>query len=189
MHTPMNYIAAAWIVAVVVWVIGAVTTKRTTRRQSLASRLLHVAGAWTAFFLFFARRAESGLLLRRFVPHSLLVSWTGVALTLAGVALAICARVFLGGNWSAAVTIKKGHSLVLRGPYALVRHPIYSGLLLGIFGTALAIGEIRALLATVVVLVMLLHKIILEEKFMLEQFGKTYVEYRRSVKGLIPFVW
>jgi protein-S-isoprenylcysteine O-methyltransferase Ste14 len=78
---------------------------------------------------------------------------------------------------------------VLRGPYTLVRHPIYSGLLLGIFGTAMAIGVIRALIAAVIVFVILLHKIGLEEKFMVEQFGKSYVGYQRSVKGLIPFVW
>ncbi len=123
------------------------------------------------------------------MPNSPAVAWVGVALTLAGIALAIAARLFLGGNWSGTVTIKEGHTLVRKGPYTLMRHPIYSGFLLAIFGTALAIGEIRALIAASIVLAVLTHKINLEERFMMEQFGAEYAQYRRKVNALIPFVW
>jgi len=186
---PATYIDAAWITAAVVWVIGAFTTKRTVRRQSSASRLLDLGEAWLALLLLSAKRMQFGLLALRFVPDWSGVAWLGVAVTLAGVALGICARLFLGSNWSATVTIKERHTLVRRGPYALVRHPIYSGFLLAIFGTALAIGEIRALIGASVVLAILVHKIFLEERFMSEQFGAEYAEYRREVKALVPFVW
>lgn len=125
----------------------------------------------------------------RFVPRSYGVAWLGVALTIAGIALAIVARLFLGGNWSGSVTIKQGHTLVRKGPYTIVRHPIYSGFLLAILGTGLAIGEIRALIAAILIFAILAHKINLEERFMMEQFGAEYGQYRRRVKALIPFVW
>ena len=98
------------------------------------------------------------------------------------------ARFFLGRNWSGIVTIKQGHTLVRKGPYRFVRHPIYTGLLLAIFGTALAIGEIRALIGAGLVFALFVHKISLEESFMTEQFGADYADYRRNVKALIPFV-
>ena len=72
-------------------------------------------------------------------------------LTLAGVAFAVWARMLLAGNWSSDVTLKRDHELIVNGPYALVRHPIYTGILLALIGTALAIGEWRAALAVVLV--------------------------------------
>jgi len=190
MHAnPQTFIGMAWIVTVIVWLIGAFATKPTARRQPVESRWLDIGEAWMAALLLFRNRLRFGPLERRFVPNTHSVVWLGVALTIAGLSLAITARLFLGGNWSGTVTIKKGHTLVRRGPYALVRHPIYSGILVAILGTALAIGEIRALMGASLVLLILVHKMNLEERFMTEQFGGSYAEYRHQVKALIPFVW
>ncbi len=190
MHAnPQTFIGTAWIVTVIVWLIGAFATKPTARRQPAESRWLDIGEAWMAALLLFRNRLRFGPLERRFVPNTQSVVWLGVALTIAGLSLAIAARLFLGGNWSGTVTIKKGHTLVRRGPYALVRHPIYSGILLAILGTALAIGEIRALMGASLVFLILWHKMNLEERFMTEQFGASYAEYRHQVKALIPFVW
>jgi len=188
-NTPETYIVTAWIIALIVWAIGAFTTKRTVRRQSSASRWIDIGEGWLAGMLLFSSRTGFGPLDRRFVPRSSGAAWVGAGLTIAGVALAIAARFFLGRNWSGTVTIKEGHTLVRTGPYTLVRHPIYSGFLLAILGTALAMGEFRALLAAILVFLLLAHKIILEERFMMEQFGAEYAQYRRHVKALIPFVW
>jgi protein-S-isoprenylcysteine O-methyltransferase Ste14 len=95
----------------------------------------------------------------------------------------------LGGNWSGRVTIKEGHTLEKRGPYAIVRHPIYSGLLLAVLGTAIAFREIRGLIAVALVFAMLLMKSRMEERFMMEEFGSVYRDYGRQVKALIPFVY
>lgn len=186
---PQDIIGTAWILTVIVWLIGALATKPTARRQPSSSRWFDIAVAWLAALLLFRNKWQFGLLVRRFVPDSHSVLWLGVVLTIAGLILAIAARLFLGGNWSATVTIKQGHTLVRRGPYAIVRHPIYSGILLAVLGTALAIGEIRALMGASLVLLILVHKINWEERFMTEQFGASYAEYRRHVKALIPFVW
>jgi protein-S-isoprenylcysteine O-methyltransferase Ste14 len=125
----------------------------------------------------------------RFVPAGP-GSWiAGAALTVVGILSACCARFFLGRNWSATVTVKQDHELVRSGPYRLVRHPIYSGMLLAIFGTALFIGQVRGLLAVVLALCGWKWKSLQEESFMQEQFGDSYTVYRRQVKSLIPFIW
>jgi protein-S-isoprenylcysteine O-methyltransferase Ste14 len=85
------------------------------------------------------------------------------------------------------VTIKEGHQLVTTGPYAIVRHPIYTGLLLAIAGSAIAIGEWRGVLAVVVAFASFLHKLRLEERWMRQQFGEAYRSYCRRVPALLPF--
>ena len=94
----------------------------------------------------------------------------------------------LGANWSALVTIKQDHQIIRRGPYALVRHPIYSGGLLALFGTAIAFGELRGLAGFALVFIAWWLKSRLEESFLESQFGASYTQYKREVKGLIPFV-
>jgi len=102
--------------------------------------------------------------------------------------MAAWARRYLGTNWSSTVTIKEGHELVTAGPYAIVRHPIYTGLILAFVGTALAIGEWRAVLAAVLGVIAFWRKLSLEERWMREQFGERYQAYSRRVPALIPFV-
>jgi protein-S-isoprenylcysteine O-methyltransferase Ste14 len=94
----------------------------------------------------------------------------------------------LGTNWSADVTVKHDHELIEAGPYAYSRHPIYTGLVLALFGTALAVGETRALIAFVIALASLWYKMGLEERVMRRTFGAAYDAYTRRVKALIPFV-
>jgi protein-S-isoprenylcysteine O-methyltransferase len=122
------------------------------------------------------------------VPESAGSAYAGLALTIAGAAFAVWARVFLGGNWSSSVTIKENHTLVRTGPYSVVRHPIYSGFLLAVTGTAIAAGEARSFLALVLIFVAFRLKLQVEEGFMIEQFGAEYEEYAHHVKALIPFV-
>jgi protein-S-isoprenylcysteine O-methyltransferase Ste14 len=86
------------------------------------------------------------------------------------------------------VQLKQGHELILRGPYQRVRHPIYTGLLLAFLGSALALGELRGLLAFGILAASLWFKLRLEERWMREQFGSAYVDYMRRVKALVPGV-
>ncbi len=95
----------------------------------------------------------------------------------------------MGRNWSGTVTVKQDHKLIRTGPYAVARHPIYAGLGLAILGTAIAIGEVRGLAATVAALIGMALKSRLEEEFMTEQFGAEYVQYKKDVKAMIPFIW
>jgi len=128
------------------------------------------------------------LLNDRFVPSTPSLPWLGAALTLAGIAFAVWARVVLAGNWSGSVTLKRGHELVVQGPYRWVRHPIYTGLLTALIGTALARGEWRGLIAVAIAAASFWRKLRLEEALMGRQFGETYARYAERVRALVPFL-
>ena len=112
----------------------------------------------------------------------------GVLVTVAGLLFAVWARVHLGKNWSGRPMIKVGHQLIRSGPYQYVRNPIYTGILVGLIGTAMVIGYWIVVFAVGVGFVAFLGKIREEEKLLLETFGEEYVRYRREVKALIPFI-
>ena len=172
-----GYIEWIWAAVGVVWLIGTLVSKQTARREPTSSRLLHMAIMAAVFALPFSARLHVGPLAWRFVPDSPVIAWTGLALTAAGCAFAIWARLLPGGNWSSSVTVKQDHRLIRRGPYAIVRHPIYSGFLLGLLGTALALASIGWRM-----------KSRREEAFMTAEFGAEYTRYQREVKALSPFV-
>ena len=185
-----RYYLAAWIAFMLVWIAGALTGKRTERVQSGASRFRHsLIFALGALLLLFPARFHAGVLHARFVPRAPAIAALGLAFTVAGTAIAIWARFYLGGNWSGRVTIKEGHELVRSGPYRFVRHPIYTGMLLALAGVAVGIGEVHALVGVAVMAAAFRVKSRLEEKFMLEQFGEKYEHYQKEVKALIPFAW
>jgi protein-S-isoprenylcysteine O-methyltransferase Ste14 len=121
------------------------------------------------------------------LPHGLATFWLGFMLVLAGIAFSIAARVSLGGNWSGIVTLKQDHELIRKGPYRLVRHPIYTGLVVAILGTAIAQGELRSVFAVALVAAALVRKIGIEEALLVQEFGAAYDRYRREVPALIPF--
>lgn len=182
------YINGLWIALGVLWLLGAFSAKRAARLQSAASVLVHALLMIIAFELIFTHYLRFGILADRFVPDTALAADSGLALTACGVLFAAWARVTLGRNWSGMVTVKSHHTLVTQGPYRLVRHPIYSGITLAMLGTALAVGEIGALAGVAIAIVGWRLKYPIEEKFMVEQFGAQYVEYRRHTKALIPHV-
>jgi protein-S-isoprenylcysteine O-methyltransferase Ste14 len=184
-----RWIELLWVGFLVVWGIGALLQKQTVRREPIRSRLFHLSLAVVAGVLLFDKNLRLAPLGGRFVPKGLAFAYIGLTLTFVGIAFAIWARVFIGGNWSGAVTVKKDHELVRTGPYGLVRHPIYSGALLALLGTAIVFRETRGLLAFGVAILAFWLKSRREEFFMTEQFGAEYAKYQEKVKRLIPFVW
>ena len=110
----------------------------------------------------------------------------GALLTAAGVGFAIWARRHIGKNWSGQVTIRKEHELIRTGPYAHIRHPIYTGMLLAVAGTAIAIGEYRAIVAFAVIAIGLVVKARREESFLATQFGPAFDEHRRQTGFFLP---
>ena len=178
-----------WAVFIAVWIIGAFTAKRAVRRQSLPSRIGMVAIAIAAYYILFGAAEYFGFAYRRFLPDLEIYLWIGLLMTIAGVAFAIWARLTLGRNWSGTVTIKQDHELIRTGPYALVRHPIYTGIALAVLGTAIFDGKIRSLILILATFSVLIYKIRMEEQFMTEQFGSEYTNYRQKTKALVPFLW
>jgi protein-S-isoprenylcysteine O-methyltransferase Ste14 len=184
-----SLVSGLWIAWLIYWRVSATGVKAVRRRESALSRGAHLVPlAIAGLLLWIPTIAGGGILFRRFMPHTLASYWTGTLLLALGLAFSVWARVYLGRNWSATVTVKEDHELIRGGPYALVRHPIYSGLLLAFIGSAIARAEWRGVLAVLIVLVALWRKLRLEERFMSETFGDEYRRYRARTAALIPYL-
>ena len=125
----------------------------------------------------------------RFAPDTIAVAVAGIVLTAAGVALAMWARLVLGENWRAAVSsIRKNQELIRMGPYRIMRHPIYTGMLLGLLGTAVVVGEVRSLLALVILGLGFYLKARKEEVFLLREFGAGFEAHAKHTGMFLPRV-
>jgi protein-S-isoprenylcysteine O-methyltransferase Ste14 len=183
-----NWIYGAWIAALAFWALASIASKRTVRAQSQASELGQGALAGSGFVVLFNRQIALGPLDWRVLPDSVVFTYSGLALTIAGLSFMAWSRVALGRNWSASVTIKQDHALVRSGPYAIVRHPLYSGVLFAMFGTAIFFGQIRGFVAICLTFGGWWLKSRTEEEFMVQQFGAAYRRYQEQVKALIPYI-
>ena len=175
-----------WILFCAYWAIGALKTRRTVSQESLASRarfiLLEIAG----YVLLFSDIAAFGALGHRVFHRSYAIAVTGVALTWMGIAIALWARWHLGQYWSARITLKEDHKLIRTGPYAHLRHPIYSGIILAAAGGALAIDKWRCFAGVAFIVLGYWMKARKEETMLAAQFGEAFKEHCRHAGFLIP---
>ncbi|MFZ0559089.1 MAG: isoprenylcysteine carboxylmethyltransferase family protein [Methylovirgula sp.] len=186
MHIFASLLAAIWIVFLVVWIVLAADTKRTARRNmsSWGMRVL-------ILLVIVALLRAPGV--RQFFAHLERATWcpalagVGVALVALGIAFAIWARLHLGRNWGMPMSLKQDPELVMSGPYAYVRHPIYTGVMLAMLGSALV--SIWWILPLVLFCIYFVWSAKTEEKIMGSQFADRYREYMTRTKMLIPFVW
>ena len=175
-----------WSAFALYWLIAALRIKRAKASEG-PSRILHLALLGAALLLLFSSHDSSfGPLSRYFLPHTQAVALVGLALTFAGLALAVWARVHLGQNWSSRVTLKVDHELIRSGPYAHLRHPIYSGMLLAMLGTGIAQGEWRGLLAFCLALLSFWIKASREDAWLTREFGASFEAHRRHAGFLLP---
>ena len=183
-------IGYAWLALFILWVAAGVLSKRSVQVQSSTSRLFHIGLSFIGFMLIFNFNNwfVSGWLTTRIIPREPPYVLGGSILTVAGIFFSLWARAVLGTNWSATVTIKEDHTLIRRGPYQVVRHPIYTGFLLGLLGTSFVYGFARCFIGILVVGLAFWLKSQTEEQFMVQQFGQQYLDYRRQVRALIPYV-
>jgi protein-S-isoprenylcysteine O-methyltransferase Ste14 len=183
---PHVAIVLTWETLGIFWLIGMAFTKHNVRAQAMGPRLVSIALGFVAYALVLAPWFDRGWLGQRFVPAFPGVSNAGFLITLAGALFAVWARLTIGANWSGRPSVKAGHELVVNGPYALARHPIYTGLLLATGGTALAVGQWHALFGFALLVAVFAGKIREEEGFMMQTFPDSYPDYRKRVKALIP---
>ncbi len=198
-------IILSWLAFILYWGISAISVKKDipSRGWNWWSGRVLIARFLVAFIiiLFVAIRIATGtahftypnwifsrgIFTPIFTPTPIL-SWISAALSVSGVSFAIWARVHLGSNWSSRPAVKEHHELVTTGPYVLVRHPIYSGLILVAFATMLT-GRIFGIVVFLVACIFYISRIPKEEKIMLELFPNEYPLYQARTKKLIPFVW
>lgn len=177
-----------WIIFIAVWLVSAFTAKRTVKRS------------WSFFWWRLAIVAIIILLIRAgvfdnfnrsdffYISSNPLVGAFGLVCCALGVALAIWARFYLGRNWGMPMSLKESPELVTTGPYAYVRHPIYTGVLFAMFGTILTAG-VWWLAVLVVTGSYFIYSATQEEKIMTKEFPDTYPAYKKRTKMLIPFVF
>jgi protein-S-isoprenylcysteine O-methyltransferase Ste14 len=179
-------VCVSWVVFWVFWAIAGLRRRPPARSAPIRFTVLNTAVLYVGFVLVLLGRSGVGPIV---VPNPFgIVATFGAACAVVGVGLAIWSRWLLGTNWSVVVRISEGQQLVRRGPYAVVRHPIYSGIALAIFGSALVSGTVGNLVGFVCVVASLWQKARLEERFLLEAFGAAYAAYRDETKFLIPFI-
>jgi protein-S-isoprenylcysteine O-methyltransferase Ste14 len=177
-----------WVGFLLYWQVKAAGTKATERLEPAASRIVRSVVFLCAIVLMSWPHIPVPWLYRPLLPQTIWTFWSGAAITTAGLLFAVWARQHLGTNWSRSVTIKQDHQLIVTGPYALVRHPIYTGILTGFLGTDLAIAQMRGIVAFVLIALVLWYKLRMEEQWMRTQFGAPYEAYSRRTAALVPFV-
>jgi protein-S-isoprenylcysteine O-methyltransferase Ste14 len=185
-----RWLGTVWMVFAVVWFAAALTSKRSVQRQTYGSRALQssmlLVGILLIFnFLNFSMR---GWLETRLIPHTDAWVLAGTVLCVTGILFCFWARAILGTNWSGTVTLKQNHELILHGPYAFVRHPIYTGLLAALLGSAMVYGLLRCFIGVLFCALALWLKSQIEERFMVQQFGDKYRQYRQRTRALVPYV-
>jgi protein-S-isoprenylcysteine O-methyltransferase Ste14 len=179
-------ILACWVSLALYWNISARSVKSAVEGQSFVARLARMP-VWLGFILFIAAGVHPvGMVVIR---RTVLSDSVAVAICALGVFVAIWSRKTLGAEWSRDVELKEGHKLVERGPYRLMRHPIYTGNLLMGLGTAIASGLLVAFAGLVSFAVGFWIKLNQEERLLLRAFPDEYPAYKARVKALIPHVF
>lgn len=177
--------AVCWLVMDNYWRLKARDTKSaaTIAHISIRRKLWLVVRSYGFYFLPLSSVPVLGL---RIIPEQLAWGWIGLAMCVCGVGFSIWSRHVLAKNWNVATGLEGHHALIQSGPYAIVRHPIYVGIWLVMFGTALAVGELRALINLVVSVSEGWAKLNQEEAILQREFPDAYAGYQHRVKKLIP---
>ncbi len=180
-------ILALWVAWLLYWAFAAANAKTTQRRESLSLRLSHILPLLLGAWLISGPRLRGEWLSTPLLPETPARSMLALVLVALGLGFSVWARVHLGANWSGAVTLKQAHELIRSGPYALVRHPIYTGLLVAFLGSAIACGAPCALLGLAIILFSFVRKLRREEALMRATFPAEYPRYSAGVPALLPF--
>jgi protein-S-isoprenylcysteine O-methyltransferase Ste14 len=186
-----QFIILCWAIFLIYWFATAFSVKRTAEGRGFRS------WGWSFPILFVA------VLLIIFINRGMFSKYAGAILwkrtlavdiaadliTLIGLIIILWARTILGGNWSSNVVLKENHELIERGPYAYVRHPIYSGFLLMALGAAIMSGRLGNFIVLVLFSLGLWVKARQEERLLTKHFPEIYPKYKARVKAFIPCIF
>lgn len=181
---------ALWAILFAYWIFSAFTAKKTIRRASWWRGAILRLAVFMVIFMLIRLQLVDRASFSRFMFSTATNAYLGVlglVLCAAGVAIAIWARVNLGRNWGMPMSLREGHELVTTGPYRWVRHPIYSGFLLVMLGSAFTDGAFW-LVILIISAGYFIYSAKAEEKTMMEQFPDQYPAYMKRTKMLVPWV-
>jgi protein-S-isoprenylcysteine O-methyltransferase Ste14 len=173
-----------WNTLLAVWVLLWFGMKRAKKLETPWEMAQHALPVILGFWLLFENQWK--VLDVKFPPQTPGVLWAGLTLTALGVGTSIRARLSLGANWSGVVTLKKEHELIRKGLYRWIRHPIYTGILIGVIGTAMINGHVRGWLGFVIVWLTFYFKARREERFLRQEFGEGFEEHARKTGMFLP---
>jgi protein-S-isoprenylcysteine O-methyltransferase Ste14 len=173
-----------WSSLLVVWVALWFGMKRAKKLESPFEMTQHALPVTLGFWLLFESRWK-GLNLR-LLPEIPVVGTLGLLVTAVGVGISIWARLTLGTNWSGVVTLKEGHELIHKGLYRWIRHPIYTGILVAMIGTAMIKGHLRGWIGFLIVWAAFYFKARREEKILRQEFGASFEHHSRSTGMFFP---
>ena len=183
---PVTAITLLWLIWIVSWAAAAFWADPAKRRAGFQAEFRYRAVLMLGTILLFIPAHGYAGWLRLWAPN-LTAAWICIALIAVGLALSWWARLHLGRLWSGTVTAKAEHHVVDTGPYGLVRHPIYTGLLLAILATMAAKGTLWGIAGAAFLTVGVVMKARLEERFLRTELGTAYDDYARRVPMLVPF--
>lgn len=179
-------IDVAWGVTFLYFGASALLTNRIKRRELWGARILDRVLLLGAYFLLFSGVPLSAISRQHFVRPIAALQIAGVVLTYLGLPLTIWSRARLGRFWSAVVALKQDHQLIQSGPYRVVRHPLYSGLVLAAIGLALCVTTWSSLLGAVALLVCFERRAHKEDALLAAEFGAEFEIYRQRTGRLLP---
>jgi len=186
--TPQLAINYLWFFWFATWMVAAFWSDRSAKRPAFGAEVLYRVVTLTGAVLVFAipvRSYDSPMILW---SSSRDANWALFSLAAAGFLFCWWARIYLGRLWSGWVSRKEGHRIIDRGPYGIVRHPIYTGIIVAVFATAAIKGTAFALLGAAIMTVGFWIKARLEERFLRAELGaENYDAYSRRVPMLVPF--
>jgi len=175
-----------WGLLMLVWLVMWFGAKRAKKRETFSERagylVLVLAGSW----LLFRPQFQLEWLNARVMPNEPVTWAIGLAITAIGVGVAIWARMSLGANWSGTVTLKTDHELVQKGPYRWIRHPIYTGILVAMAGTATIRGQLAGWIGMGLVLIGFFIKAKREERFLSQEFGSSFEAHSKRTGMFLP---
>ena len=179
-----------WLILLNYWLISGFRAKKVKSQESFFSRFFQY---WlplitAALLLGPGEWFGHSLIRENFVPHSNLVGIIGLSICVSGAIIACWSRYLLGANWSLSVQEKESHELIQHGMYKIVRHPIYTGLLLLFTGNAIIVGDYRGIIAVGIVFISFWWKLKKEEKVLTAIFKHQYTDYQKNTKAIIPFL-
>ena len=179
-----------WLILLNYWLISGFRAKKVKSQESFFSRFFQYWLPLIAAALLLGPGEWFGhsLIRENFVPHSNLVGIIGLSICVSGAIIACWSRYLLGANWSLSVQEKESHELIQQGMYKIVRHPIYTGLLLVFTGNAIIVGDYRGIIAVGIVFISFWWKLKKEEKVLSAIFKQQYTDYQKKTKALIPFL-
>jgi protein-S-isoprenylcysteine O-methyltransferase Ste14 len=196
---PDGAIYLPWDIWIITWLAAALWSGRTVKRPDRSGEVLYRSLTLAGFLLLLApmlKRVSGrlevvdwpGILGQRFWIPPLAIGWAMVGVATASFLFAWWARIYLGRLWSGSITRKEGHVVVDTGPYAIVRHPIYTGIIGAAAATVVVTGSLHAILGAACLIIGYWLKARLEERFLRGELGaEAYDSYRRRVPMLMPF--